>query len=86
MFFVLRTPQEREFLMNERIQVLEIPGAADSCGRLLYDSHRALGLDVLAPRSRLLEASRGKKLRSPPETFQLTGAAVPGTARSRHGE
>jgi hypothetical protein len=39
-----------------------------------------------APRSRLLEASRGKKLRSLPETFQLTGAAVLGTARSRHGE
>ena len=27
MFFALRTPQEREFLMNERIQTLEIAGA-----------------------------------------------------------
>ena len=27
MFFALRTPQERESLMNERIQTLEIPGA-----------------------------------------------------------
>lgn len=27
MFFTLRTPQERESLMNERVQPLEIPGA-----------------------------------------------------------
>jgi hypothetical protein len=27
MFFALRTSQQREFLMNERIQALEIPGA-----------------------------------------------------------